>query len=144
MWLWNDKIFTDDMIKDYVGFVYMITNLDNGKKYVGKKSFSMAKTYQKNKKKRRTRVQSNWQSYTGSNKELNEDITTTEANLRKEILHLCGSKGWMSYYEPLEILNRRAIQSDAYYNGWVSAKIQRSHIITTENNNESARTTGLD
>lgn len=127
MWLYNGKEFTSDMKDDYVGFVYLIENLDNGMKYIGKKLFTSSKTYQRNKKKKRMRVESNWNEYTGSNELLNEHVSNG-ANLQKTILYLCKSKGWMSYFETLEILQRQAIQSNAYYNSWVSCKIQRRHL----------------
>lgn len=127
MWLYNGKEFTSDMKDDYVGFVYLIENLDNGMKYIGKKLFTSSKTYQRNKKKKRMRVESNWDEYTGSNELLNEHVSNG-ANIRKTILYLCKSKGWMSYFETLEILQRQAIQSDEFYNAWVSCKIQRNHL----------------
>ena len=127
MWLYNNQEFTTEAIDNHVGMVYIITNLDNGRKYVGKKLFTKSKTFQKNKKKKRTRVESDWAEYTGSNKVLNEDVSAG-ANLKKEILHLCTKRGWMSYLETQEILNRNAIQSDEYYNEWVSCKIQRRHL----------------
>jgi|DEB0MinimDraft_10_1074344.scaffolds.fasta_scaffold28538_4 hypothetical protein len=127
MWLYNGKEFTSDMKDDYVGFVYLIENLDNGMKYIGKKLFTSSKTYQRNKKKKRMRVESNWNEYTGSNELLNEHVSNG-ANLQKTILYLCKSKGWMSYFETLEILQRQAIQSDEFYNAWVSCKIQRKHL----------------
>jgi len=128
MWLYNGKEFTSDMKDDYVGFVYLIENLDNGMKYIGKKLFTSSKTYQRNKKKKRMRVESNWDEYTGSNELLNEHVSNG-ANIRKTILYLCKSKGWMSYFETLEILQRQAIQSDEFYNAWVSCKIQRNHLM---------------
>ena len=127
MWYYESKVFTDDMVGEHVGFVYLITNKTTNKKYVGKKLFTRIKRYQKNKKVKRTRVESDWLTYTGSNKLLNEDANSGH-HLHKEILHLCTSKGWMSYLETQEILNRNAIQSDEYYNEWVSAKIQRKHL----------------
>ena len=39
MWLYKGKEFTSDMIDDNFGFVYEISDLDNGKKYIGKKWF---------------------------------------------------------------------------------------------------------
>ena len=33
-WLFEGHPFTSDMIGEYIGFVYQITNLDNGKKYI--------------------------------------------------------------------------------------------------------------
>jgi hypothetical protein len=51
-WYYNDKDFTEDLIGDNYGFVYQITNLTNGRKYIGKKFFYSAKTKQvKGKKK---------------------------------------------------------------------------------------------
>jgi len=127
MWTYQEKPFIEDMAEGFVGFVYLITNKTNGKKYIGKKLFSKAKTYQKNNRKRRTRVKSDWEIYTGSNALLNEDIKQGD-EIEKEILHLCKSKGWASYYETLEILQRNALQDDKYYNQWVSCKIQARHL----------------
>ncbi len=129
MWTYRGDVFDGSVIEDdgCVGFVYLITNETTGMKYIGKKLFTKSKTYQKNKKKRRMRVESDWMTYTGSNAQLNEDVDNGD-QITKEILHLCDSRGWCSYRETQEILNREAIQSDQYYNGWVSCKIQRSHI----------------
>lgn len=127
MWLYNGIEFTEDMIGDNVGFVYLITNTTNGKQYVGKKLFTKSKTYQKNKKKKRTRVTSDWMTYTGSNDQLNEDIKNGDV-ITREILHLCKSKGWCSYYETKEILNRDCLLLEKYYNYWISCKIRRSHL----------------
>jgi len=127
MWIYNDCEFTEDMISDNVGFVYVITNVTNNKQYVGKKSFTKSKTYQKNKKKKKTRISSDWITYTGSNDQLNEDIKNGD-QVRKEIIHLCRSKGFMSYLETKEILVRDCLLSDKYYNYWVSCKIRRSHL----------------
>ena len=127
MWIYNDCEFTEDMISDNVGFVYVITNVTNNKQYVGKKSFTKSKTYQKNKKKKKTRVSSDWITYTGSNDQLNEDIKNGD-QVKKEIIHLCKSKGFLSYFETKEILVRDCLLSDNFYNFWVSCKIRRTHL----------------
>ena len=127
MWIYQNKLFTNDEINDNVGFVYLITNLDTGKKYVGKKLFTKSKTYQKNKKKRKTRVESDWLEYTGSNDLLNEEISQG-ANIHKEILHLCKTRGWMTYLETKEIIERNALLDENYYNYWFSAKVHGNHL----------------
>lgn len=127
MWLYQEKEFTEDMIEDNVGFVYLITNTTNGKLYVGKKLFTKSKTYQKNKKKKRKRVSSDWMEYTGSNDMLNEDVQNGH-QIKKEILHLCKSKGWCTYWETKEILMRDSLINDKYYNQWMSCKIRRTHL----------------
>jgi len=131
MWLYNGTEFTEEMIDNNIGFVYQIENLTNGKKYVGKKLFTKSKTYQKNKKKKRKKVQSDWMTYTGSNEELNQDIKSGH-QIKKEILHLCQTKGWATYLETKEIINRDCIIKDDYYNIWFSARIRRSHLKLME------------
>ena len=37
MWLYKGEEFTSEMIEEWVGFVYLITDKSNGMKYVGKK-----------------------------------------------------------------------------------------------------------
>ena len=57
-WIYQGKPVEDNLLDDesLVGFVYLITNTDSGMKYVGKKNFTRSKTYQKNKKKRKMRL----------------------------------------------------------------------------------------
>lgn len=126
MWFYNNQEFTEEMIGDAVGFVYLITNLSNNKKYLGKKSFTKSKSYQKNKKKKKKRVGSDWLSYYGSNKELQEDVATHGApnnTFKREILKLCYSKSEMSYFETKYIFEYDCLLSDAWYNSWVSCRI---------------------
>lgn len=127
VWTYKNNEFTQELIDDNVGFVYEIENLTNGKKYVGKKLFTKTKTYQKNKKKKRKKVESNWIYYTGSNEELNDDIKNGH-KIKKTIIHLCKTKGWMSYLETKEIINRDCLLNDDYYNVWFSARIRKSHL----------------
>jgi hypothetical protein len=127
MWYYKGTEFTEDMIGEHVGFVYVITNETNNMQYVGKKLFTKSKTYQKNKKKKKMRVASDWVSYAGSNEQLNEDIKSGHI-VTKEILYLCTSKGWCSYLETKEILVRDCLLDDKYYNTWISAKIRNSHL----------------
>jgi hypothetical protein len=126
-WIYNGTVFTEEMVDDNVGFVYIIYNLTKNKQYIGKKLFTKSKTYQKNKKKKKTRVASDWMTYTGSNEQLNEDIKNGDS-IQKEILHLCKSKGWCSYLESKEILVRDCLILENYYNYWISCKIRRTHL----------------
>ena len=125
MWIYNDCEFTEDMIGDNIGFVYVITNLTNNKQYVGKKNF-WSKRKDRKTGKRKTRM-SDWQKYYGSNDQLNEDIKNGD-QVKKDIIHLCKSKGFMSYLETKEILVRDCLLNDKYYNYWVSCKIRRTHL----------------
>ena len=122
--------FTEDMIGDAFGMVYIITHTPTGKKYVGKKFFTQAKTRQVQGKKKRSRVASDWVPYWGSNKELQEEVKKNgEEQYTREILHLCKSRSECSYYETFEIFSRHALLSESYYNQWVSCKIRKDHLI---------------
>ena len=43
-WLYEGKHFTSDDINDFFGFVYCITNLQNGREYIGRKYFWQFRT----------------------------------------------------------------------------------------------------
>jgi hypothetical protein len=113
-WQYNGEVFTD-VPKGMEGFVYIITNLTNNKKYIGKKHFW---TRQKDKKTgRRKTLQSDWKNYFGSCDELNEDVKTLgRENFLREILYLCPHKKSMSYYETYEQFKRNVLLSEDYYN----------------------------
>lgn len=124
---------------DCVGFVYCITNTITGKMYIGKKLAKFSKTKhktvtlkngKKKKKKIRTKIDSDWQEYYGSNTELNKDVETLgKENFRREILYYCKSKAETSYIEAREQFNRKVLESDQYYNGHIQVRVHGSHII---------------
>lgn len=130
MWLYQNREFTEDDIADNVGFVYLIENKSNNKKYIGKKLFTKAKTKQVKGKKKKIRVSSDWLKYWGSNDILKDEVKTLgEQNYTRTILHLCKTKGICNYLETWEIFTRHALLSEEYYNFWVSCKIHKSHVL---------------
>jgi len=124
--------------EDCVGFVYLITNLVTGRKYIGKKLAKFSKTTykvvqlkngNKKKKKIRSKIDSDWLTYYGSNDELNKDIQTLgQENFKREILYYCSSKAQCSYIEAREQFRHQVLESDAYYNGQISVRVHGSHI----------------
>jgi len=113
----------------HFGFVYLIENLTNNRKYIGRKYFSKAGTKQVNGKKRKIRKTSDWETYWGSNETLKREVAELgEHNFRRTVLHLCESKSECSYYETFEIFTRHALLDEIYYNDWVSAKIRKAHL----------------
>ena len=68
-------------------------------KYIGKKNFYFSKTKQVKGKKKRIKVESDWKEYYGSNKTLAEHVSLFGENkFIREIIHLCYTKGEMTYY----------------------------------------------
>ena len=129
----------DVLPDDCIGFVYIITNTKSGKKYIGKKLAKFSKTTYKvvklkngtkKKKKIRSKVDSDWRDYYGSNIELNKDVETlgTE-NFTREILYYCKSKAEMGYLEAREQFERRVLESDEYYNGIINVRVGGSNIL---------------
>jgi hypothetical protein len=127
MWFYNNVEFTD--VGEYVGFVYLITNITNDRKYIGKKNFYFSKTRTVKGKRKRTKVESDWKNYYGSNKELQEDVETLGPhNFKREILRLCKSKGEFSYFEAKYQFENNVLETDDYYNSWISCKIHKKHL----------------
>jgi len=129
IWIYDSKDFTEDLIGDNYGFVYQITNLTNNKKYIGKKFFYSTKTKQVKGKKKKIKVQSDWQTYYGSSDTLKQDVLSLgHDSFSREILHLCRSKGECGYLEAKEQFVRGVMESDDYYNTWIMVRVRKSHI----------------
>lgn len=130
-WMMNGEPYElgDQTHKEVYGFVYLITCLKTGKLYVGKKLFWSQKTKTVKGKKKRTKVESDWKDYYGSNKVLAEEVQTNGVeNYKREILHLCKTKGECNYLEAYEQFTRKCLIGDSYYNEWIMVKVHRSHI----------------
>jgi len=117
---------------DLYGFVYLITNIKNGRKYIGKKFFWRKKILpitKSRKRRKHTQVESDWKSYYGSSEELNSDIDKYgKDNFRREILHLCRTNGECGYLEAKEQFVRDALLTDEYYNTWIQVRVRKNHI----------------
>lgn len=132
MWLYNGKEIGDDEVVGYAAFVYIITNLENNKKYIGKKIFTSVRRQKVKGKKRRKKVQkeSNWKSYFGSNLALIADVDRLgEDKFSREIVKLCKTRGTASYWEAkLQMQHEVLERPNEFYNEWIMCKVHRSHI----------------
>jgi hypothetical protein len=137
-WEFQGNVVTE-LPEDCVGFVYIITNILTGRKYIGKKLAKFSKTtYRvvklkngtKKKKKIRSKIDSDWQEYYGSSPNLTADIEKLgKENFKREILHYCNSKSQTSYLEAKEQFLRQVLESDDYYNGHIQVRVHGSHIL---------------
>jgi len=137
MWTYQGEI-VNELPDDCVGFVYLITNTTNNKKYIGKKLAKFSKTTyktvklkngNKKKKKIRSKIDSDWQEYYGSSPNLTEDVNTLgKEKFTREILYYCKSKSECSYIEAREQFTRKVLESDEYYNGHIQVRVHGSHI----------------
>jgi hypothetical protein len=137
---WTHKgINVETLPEDCVGFVYLITNTVSGRKYIGKKLAKFSKTkYQvvklkngtKKRKKIKSKIDSDWLTYYGSNDELKKDVETLGADkFTREIMFICKSKAECSYIEAREQFTHRVLESTDWYNGQISVRVHGSHIL---------------
>ena len=122
--------------EDCVGFVYLITNLVSGRKYIGKKLAKFSKTTykvvklkngNKKKKKIRSKIDSDWLTYWSSSEDLKADVAALgEDKFSREILRYCNSKNELSYYEAkYQFEYDVLLDENKWYNGWISVKVRK-------------------
>lgn len=123
----------EEIPEGYIGFVYLITNLTNNRKYIGKKlaQFKKSKPPLKGKKLRRKfTVESDWRDYWSSSDNLKADVETLgKEKFTREILFWCTSKAELSYLEAKEQFDRRVLETDDYYNGIINVRVGGSKAL---------------
>jgi hypothetical protein len=114
---------------DAFGFIYEITNTVNNRKYIGKKQRVSRIKRKPLKGKSRNRIdykESDWKSYTGSSKELNEDIEKHgKDKFVFTILEWCNSKFELGYKEIKIQLQKDVLLKEEYYNGIINVRVGR-------------------
>ena len=101
-WTYEGSTFTSADIDDFFGFVYRITNLQNGRKYIGRKYFTQCRKLRGSRRKRTS--ESDWKAYYGSSKELTEDRKLLGSHcFKREIISLHRTKGKVNYEETRQL-----------------------------------------
>ncbi len=126
-WLYQGEQFDKKLVDNFEAFVYNITCPDN-RIYIGKKTFWFMR--RKPKATRRSRIESDWEKYVGSNEYLKEEIKKSSEGYIREILHLCKTKGEATYLETKEQFNRNVLENEMYINDNILGKFFRGRVKT--------------
>ena len=120
-WTYQGSAFTSDDINGFFGFVYRITNIQTGKRYIGRKYFVQKRRTGGSRRKRPS--ESTWKAYYGSSKELAEDRKLLgNQSFSREILSLHTTLGKVNFEETRQLfLNNVLTESltdgtPAFYN----------------------------
>ena len=138
-WYYKGTAFTSDDIGDFFGYVYRITNLQNGRQYIGRKYF-----YQKRKPKggkRRVTSESDWKRYYGSSDELKRDVKEFGRDkFRREIISLHKTLGKVNYEETKQLFLNNVLMeslddgSPMYYNSNILGRYMKKDYGNFEGN----------
>lgn len=131
-WTYQGNL-VEEIPEGCIGFVYLITNLTDNRKYIGKKlaQFKKSKPPLKGKKNRRKyTVESDWRDYWSSSDNLKADVAALgEDKFTREVLYWCTSRSELSYLEAKEQFDRRVLETDEYYNGIINVRVGGSNIL---------------
>lgn len=130
---WDTFLVGEFDPSEWYGFIYLIVNETNGKVYIGKKNFTLKKSRRPLKGKVKKRVQyveSDWQGYTSSSKEVQEDIETLgKENFSFVILQLASGRSELSFLEEMyqfrhDVLRARDENGEKiFYNRTIAHKL---------------------
>ena len=136
-WSYQGTTFTSEHINDFFGFVYRITNLQNGRQYIGRKYFTQRRKLRGSRRKRTS--ESDWKAYYGSSKELTADRKLLGSScFKREIISLHKTKGQVNFEETKQLFLHNVLtetldgKTPLYYNSNILGRYMRKDYFNLE------------
>jgi len=149
-WLYEGEEISslDDMPEDVFGFIYEVTHIPTGKKYLGRKQLIYTRKRKigkretqklKDEKKangeknwwivpkyKYVKKESDWKDYYGSAESVQDLLTEgTEKDFKREILDFAYHKKQLNYKETKLLYVREVLEKDEYLNSNISGKFYK-------------------
>ena len=140
-WIFNDKILLDEDIPEKaIAFLYMITHVDTGRWYIGRKNLfkkvtKMVKNKSGTSKKKRSLAPSDWKDYWSSSDYLKELVSLEgKDKFKREILLFVETASATIYSEECLLYMTGSMFDPLCFNGHIRTKIMRKWFETKESN----------
>lgn len=128
MWSYKGQQLFEPPSGSY-GFIYVITHIPTGKKYLGRRYLTKAGYKTVNKKRIKIRKPSDWQDYYSSSPELIAMVEREgKENFHREIVAFGYSRGHTNYLEVRYQFIFKVIESDQWMNSNISSKYFRKNV----------------
>jgi len=141
MWLYKEELINDinQVPQGAYGFIYLLTNIETSKIYIGKKNLYSERTKllgkkelaaltdKRSSKKKKVIKESDWINYNSSNKQILLEIEQG-ASFRREILAFCYNKRNLTYLEVKLQFDYNVLVINSY-NDNILGKFYRNSII---------------
>lgn len=136
MWTYEGKPIEsiEDMPEGTFGFIYEVTHIPTGKKYIGKKQLMMNRTLpplKGQKRKRKVVKEGDWKTYCGSQSEIKSLLKEgTLLDFSRIILNFVPSKKLLTYYETKYLFERGVLEKgNEYLNDNILGKFYRKDFL---------------
>ena len=145
MWLYKEQEVKEltDMPENTFGFIYEVTHLPTGRKYLGRKQLisiqrkALGKkelallTDKRASKKKTVTKETDWKTYYGSHPEIKQMIKDKkQSEFSREILTFVSSKKQLTYYEDKYLYMKGVIEpGSTYFNDNISGRFFKKDFI---------------
>jgi serine/threonine protein kinase len=133
-WLYRESEITDlkHIPEGIFGFIYQVTHIPTGKKYIGKKQLLSYRTLpplKGERKKRKVIKEGDWKTYYGSHPEVKKLVKESKEDFHREILQFVTTRKQLTYYELVHLIRQDVLGNEDYYNDNILGKFFRKDLI---------------